>query len=350
MLKLKIDLGALDKNFEKAVDLVPCGIVAPVLKNNAYGLGFKQIGTHLYKKQNCQNFFIDYVSEAVKLRPSVPGANIFILQGLQEEEIPLIKGYNLIPVISTLSEYEIWKKNKIPYIKPILNIETGLNRLGFRETDLKALTDADKKDFGMCMSHLACADIPDHPLNTLQLKRIKEVQRSLGDIPLTLSASGGIMLGKDFHCDMVRIGNFLYGLKRKLYQNASVVSVEAPVLQVSELKKGESVGYRAGFISERNMKIAILGIGFGDGIPRAFSKKGAVYFEGKKAPIIGTLCMDCTVVDVSEIADISEGDMVAVINSEHSVDEMAETADMLPSELLSNIGNSKRFVREYLKE
>ncbi len=212
---------------------------------------------------------------------------------------------------------------------------------------LKTLTDKDKNDFGMCMSHLACADIPNHPLSDLQLKRMKEAQKALGNIPLTLSASSGIILGKAFHCDMVRVGNLLYGLKRKLYQNIPVVSVSAPVLQVSELKKGESVGYRASFISKENRKIAILGIGFGDGIPRSFSKKGFVCFKGQKAPIIGTLCMDCTVVDVSNFEDISEGDMATIIDSEYPIDKMAEMADMLPSELLSNIGNSKRFIREY---
>lgn len=348
--KLKIDLLRLGENYKRAQDLAPNSIVAPVLKNNAYGLGFKQIGTHLYKNERCQNFFVDYVTEAVKLRPSVPGANIFILQGLQEHEIPLIKGYNLIPVISTLSEYKVWKKNKLSHIRPILNVETGLSRLGFREKDLKELTDTDKKDFGMCMSHLSCADIPNHPMNYQQLKRIKAVQEVMGGIPITLSASGGVMLDKDFHCKMVRVGNMIYGLKQHLYNNKPVVSVEVPVLQIADIKKGDTVGYRANFSCSRDGKIAVLGIGFGDGVPRSFSKNGFFYFGEHKAPVLGTLCMDCTVVDVTDIENVCEDDMATLINDTHTIDEMAEATDMLPSELLSNIGNSKRFIREYISK
>jgi len=199
------------------------------------------------------------------------------------------------------------------------------------------------------MSHLACADLPNHPLNKKQLLTMKGVQKSLGGIPLTLSASSGIYLGREYHCDMLRLGNALFGLKHRICKDFKpVVSISAPVLQIAHVKKGENVGYKGIYNADSDKKIAVLGIGFGDGLFRSLASCMPVFFGQEPAPIIGSICMDCTIVDVSHINQIEKYEEASVIGQNYTLDEMAAAVGTLPTEVLSHLGNSRRFQHVYI--
>ena len=238
----------------------------------------------LYEEGGCRHFFVAHGIEGEKrIRNLVPEAAIYVLQGIGEDSVDSFRRCRLIPVIGSPEMFAWWKENRIEGIKPVIQVETGLNRLGFRETDLEKLSDADKNEFSMILSHLACADAKEHFMNQHQLdnfRRLKE--KYFPKLPASLSASDGTFLGAEYQWDMVRLGAAMYGINTAPYrenQMKSVVTVKAPVLQIADLPKGDFVGYSATYRATENRRLAIVSIGYGDGIPRSLSNVGKVFFQ-----------------------------------------------------------------------
>ena len=352
---LEINLNNLLDNYRTLHQMSEKSIAAAVVKDDAYGLNAVEVAKKLYTEAKCRHFFVAHGIEGERIRPVVPDADIYVLQGIGEDSLESFQKCRLIPVISSPDQLEFWKQNRIQGIRPIINIETGLNRLGFREHDLEQLSSEDKKEFSFVMSHLACGDAKEHFMNEHQLttfNRLKE--KFFPHLPASLSASDGTFLGSDFQKDMVRLGAAMYGFNTAPYrenQMKNVVTVKAPVLQTAALPKGEFVGYSATYRANSNRKIAIVSIGYGDGIPRSLSNIGKLFFNvcGKlhEARILGRLSMDNIICDVTEIDNLRVGDMAYVIFDDYTLDDMGRDAGTISYEILSRIGKNTRYIRTY---
>ena len=355
---LQINLDNLVENYELLCKVIAPATPSAVVKDDAYGLRAVEVAKVLYEKAGCRNFWVAHAVEGETIFDVVPDANIFVLQGIGDDSLELFKKYQFIPVISSPEMLSFWKKNKIEGIKPIIHVETGLNRLGFREKDLKKLGRKDLQMFGMVMSHLACADEKAHFMNEHQLENFKHIrQKYFPDLPGCLSASDGAFLGEEFCCDMVRLGAAMYGINTAPYrpnQMKNIITLKAPVLQVTDLPKGDFVGYSATYRAADNRKLAIVSIGYGDGVPRSLSNVGKVFFnDGKKmaeARILGRVSMDNIICDVTDIESVKAGDFGYLVFDNYTLDDIARDAGTISYEILSRIGKNPRFIREYINK
>ena len=354
---LEINLSNICKNYKFLQQIAPEAIAGAVVKDDAYGLGVEKMAETLYKC-GCRCFFVAHGIEGERLRPIVGSSAIYVLQGMGADSIDSFQKAKLIPIIASPQQFEYWKTNKITGIKPAIQIETGLNRLGFREEDIEKLSKEDIGNFSLVMSHLACADEKDHFMNEHQLKNFNYLhQKFFPKIPASLAASDGTFLGSDYQKDIVRLGAALYGINTAPYrenQMLPVVKIKAPVIEIAPLKRGDFVGYSATYRAADNRKIAIISIGYGDGIPRSLSNVGKVFFNiGSKiheSRIIGRVSMDNIICDVTDIDNIQIADTADVINQFYTLDDMGRDAGTIGYEVLSRIGKNTRFDRRYIKE
>lgn len=354
---LEINLNHLVDNYKQLQRLASKSTAAAVVKDDAYGLNAEIVAKTLYDKAQCRNFFVAHAVEGEKIKKFVPDASIYVLQGIGQDSLEIFQKLKLIPVISSPEMFEFWKANLIDGIKPVIHIETGLNRLGFREKELEKLSESERKEFCMVMSHLACGDEKDHFMNKHQLDnfvRLKE--KFFPKIPGSLSASDGVFLGTDFQQDIVRLGAAMYGINTAPYrenQMKNVVYLKAPVLQIEDLSVGEFVGYSATYRANSPRKIAIISIGYGDGVPRSLSNVGKVFFKtlGKlsEARIIGRVSMDNIICDVTNVDGLKVGDLAYLIDDFYTLDDMGRDAGTISYEILSRIGKNTRYLRKYIE-
>lgn len=346
--KFDINLSHLADNYRTLAALCPTAYPAAVIKDNAYGLGALFVAERLYR-EGCRRFFVAHAMEGAAVRPVIPEADIYVLQGVGADSIVDIKQARLIPVLSTRAQLDFWHQQGIFDIHPVVQIETGLNRLGLREADWQALSGDQINTMSYMLSHLACADDGDHPLNESQRMQFEKA-RSVLQLPATLSASDGVFLGDSYHFDMVRLGAALYGLNTSpAHPNKmkAVVYVSAPVMQIADVNVGETVGYGATYRAEHPGRLAVVSIGYGDGLPRAVSNRGQIRFEGQSAPLIGRVSMDNIMCDVTALEGLAEGDFVQILDDVYTADHLAHDADTIGYEVISNLGKGERFCRSY---
>lgn len=368
--KMHIDLNHLADNYRALKKMAPSSVAAGVVKNDAYGLGAVFVAKRLYH-EGCRHFFVAHASEGAQIRPHVKNSDIYVLQGCGADSVDIFKTAHLTPVISTAGQLRFWQQNATPDIRPIIQVETGLNRLGLNLSQAAALTNGQKKSFSYVLSHLACADEPAHLMNERQRRAFEAVKTFFPDTPATLSATDGAFLGKAYHFDMVRFGAGLYGLnpfhpaslspvgqgQKTSPKNTggqqgitlkAVLYISAPILRVADLKAGDYVGYGATYQAQKDMKIATVSIGYGDGLPRSLSNTGCVRINGQNAPIIGRVSMDNIMCDVSGIDTVQEGNYAAVLDDVYTADDMAAHAGTIGYEILSNLGKGGRFCKSYI--
>ena len=354
---LEINLKNLLENYLSLKELAHNAVAAAVIKDDAYGLGAKTIAELLYTQADCRCFFAAHAVEVEKIANTVPEASIYILQGIGMDSYALFESHkNIIPVISSPEMLDFWKRNPIEGLHPAIQIETGLNRLGFRETDLMKLSESDRHLFGMVMSHLACGDEKDHFMNAHQLENFNRLKQTyFPTLPASLAASDGVFLGQKFHYNIVRLGAALYGINTAPYrpnQMKNVVTVKAPVLQITDLPKGDFVGYSATYRASSPRKIAIVSIGYGDGLPRSLSNVGKVLFirdeKIMEARMIGRVSMDNIICDVTNIQGLSVGDEAFLAADFYTLDDVARDAGTISYEIMSRLGKNPRFDRRYL--
>ena len=353
---LNINLKKLIKNFELLKKLSAPATAAAVIKDDAYGLGAVEVAKALYTA-GCRHFFVAHGSEGALVRPVAPEAEIFVLQGIGEDSLDFFKKAHLIPVICSPVMLAFWRQNQIKDIKPAIQVETGLNRLGFTIEDLEQLSPEELNSFSYVLSHLSSADEPAHFMNERQLTNFQIIkERFFKNTPATLSASDGVFLNKEFHFNLTRLGAAMYGINTAPYrenQMLNIIELKAPVLQVKPLNKGEFVGYSATYRAPVEMKIAIVSIGYGDGLPRSLSNRGKVVFYQDNqpvfCPILGRVSMDNVICDVTNLKDIKAGDFAYLINDDQTLDDLARDAGTIAYELISNIGKNKRFIKSYVR-
>ena len=353
---LEINLTNVLKNYNMLAQIADKAIPAAVVKDDAYGIGAENVSQMLYEQANCRCFFVAHALEGERIAPLIPKATIYVLQGIGADSLPIFQRIaNLIPVISSPEMLEFFKQSQLYNVKPAIQIETGLNRLGFRENELDRLAEDDKKIFGLVLSHLACADEKDHFMNHHQIENFTRLKNKyFPDIPATLSASDGVFLGEEFHQNIVRLGAAMYGINTTPYrpnQMKNVITLKAPVLQIASLPKGDFVGYSATYRASSDRKIAIVSIGYGDGLPRSLSNIGKVFFKTlnklTEARIIGRVSMDNVICDVTDVHGLQCGDMAYFADDFYTLDDVARDAGTISYEIMSRLGKNTRFHKIY---
>jgi len=347
---LEVNLKNLIFNY-KYLSLINKGkFTGAIIKANAYGLGDYKIIKVLYK-EGCKHFFVATLFEAIKLRNKFKYGYIYVLNGVKKNKINsyLIKN-NIIPVVNSiknLEEIQFFKKK----IYIAIHIDTGINRLGIPIDDLIKFKKNNNITIKLVMSHLASANEKNNPYNNKQSLIFNKITKKYFNSNLkSIAASAGLALNKNLHYDLARPGIALYGghnnttLRNKI---KPVIKLRAEILQIKKINKYNYIGYNQTFYSKKNMIVAIIGIGYADGILRKLSNNGYVYYKKYKFRIIGRISMDTITIDITKNNKILKvGMMVDLINYENDIEKLAKKCDTISNEILTLISN--RVKRVYI--
>ncbi len=344
--RLTIDLDALAANYRTLKAQAGGVDVAPAVKADGYGLGADIVADRLWA-EGARVFYTARLSEGVALRQSLGEreATIYVLDGVTPGSAPALESARLTPVLNSLPQIEAWNSHaRGGRLQAALHIDTGMNRLGLRLEEVRVLLGAMDRlkhiEVVQVMSHLACANEPDHPLNARQLAGFQEAAALFPASLKSLASSAGIFLGSDYCFDQVRPGISLYGGGPHDAPDARikpVVTFEAPILQTRNVPRGESIGYGATYVATDNTRIAIVAAGYADGTPRAAHPRGAVWFDGRRRPMLGRVSMDLLAIDITDCDAARPGAMVQIIGPDLPVDEAAAAAGTTAYELLTRI-------------
>lgn len=361
-----IDLEALRFNYTQLKARIAKGVkVLAMVKANAYGHGAVEV-TRTLEGMGCDMFGVALCEEGIELREAGIKAPILVMGGVYKGQIGSLIAFNLTPVVfdidtaTAIDEALRASGKKLPiHVK----IDTGMGRLGllphqvaqsFRQ--LKGLKNLEVEGL---LTHLAEADEEDKGFSREQLEtflRVMEVVNGLGfNPPLKhIANSAAIVDYPPSHFNLVRPGIMLYGsypsrgFKDKIMLRP-VMRLVTRIIQLKRVESGFSISYGRTYITEKETTIATIPIGYGDGYPRRLSGLGEVLVRGKRAPIVGAICMDLTMLDVTHIEGVSIGDEVVIIGrcgmDDITVEEVAERSGTIPYEILCGIGN--RVPREY---
>lgn len=351
--RLKINLSAIKRNYDILQKQAGCAEIAFVLKADAYGLGAREIGGFL--KAYARSIFVAFCYEAIELRSILPDADIYVLHGPLEGEIEHFLAHHLIPVLNTKEQIKAWGercasgKKQHPFA---LQFDTGMSRFGVGEEDLEILKKWDLSPH-LVMSHLACADDPNHPLNEAQYQKFLYFSSFFPYAKRSLVASSGAFLEPHYHFDMIRPGAGLYGInpqKNKKNPFENILELETSLQQVHIVPKGRGVGYDSSFVTERETSIGTFNIGYADGIFRGFSKEGYLSYKGQNMPIIGRISMDSLCVDLTDLkGEIPQiGTYFKLIHRGQDINHIAEKLQTIPYEILTSLG--RRFQKIYFEE
>jgi alanine racemase len=358
---LRIDLAALRANWallNKHSGRAEC---AGVIKADAYGLGLEQIARAL-TDEGCRTFFVATLEEGRRARAIQPGAVIYILDGLLPGAEAHYAGFDLRPVLSSEPELRDWAAYCSTigrHLPAALQVDTGMNRLGLRPIEVERVA-AEPGLFNafkmtLIMSHLACADEQENPMNEAQRHLFDRLRAKLPPAKASLSNSGGTFLGPAFHYDLVRPGIAVYG--GRAFEGAEnpmqpVVRLSARILQLRDADPGEVVGYGGTFKVTRPSRFATIACGYADGFLRALSgpsgHPGPVGYIGQyPVPVVGRVSMDLITVDVTDVPGslAARGNWVEVMGGRVTLDDLTDRAGTIGYELLARL--SKRVHRIY---
>jgi alanine racemase len=354
---LTIDLGAIVANWRLLKSRVGRAECAAVLKADAYGLGAAQVGAAL-AAAGCRQFFVAHLDEAIALKPLLPrDATLSVLHGpLPGSEAEFV-AHGVRPVLNSRAQVDAWRAlaHRLDReLGAIVQVDTGMARLGLDERELRALADYRDAFVGLrvelVMSHLACADEPAHPANAAQLARFTAARRRLPKAPASLANSSGIFLGGDYHFDLVRPGAALYGLAPVAgapNPMRPVLRLQARVIQLREVPAGTPVGYGHAWHSDRRSRIATASVGYADGWLRCLGDRASVWAGDVELPIVGRVSMDTVTIDATALPPgaLAAGDLVDLIGPGCDVDRVATQAHTIGYEMLTRLG--RRFERVY---
>jgi alanine racemase len=348
---LEIDLDAIVANWRLVAARVGGGErAAAVVKADAYGLGASRVAPAL-AQAGCRLFFVATSEEGVALHRAVPAAEIAVLNGYVPADPRHWTRARLIPVLNDLGQIEAWRGRARP---AMLHIDSGMNRLGLPRAEVERLVAEPKLLEGVALagilSHLACADEPDHPLNAAQREVFRAICALLPPARASLAGSSGVFLGSQYHFDFVRAGAALYGvnpLAGTPNPMRQVVHLKGRILQVRDVDRGEGVGYGAAYRMGRAGRIATIAVGYADGWLRSSSNRGSVGIAGQRVPVVGRISMDLMTLDVTGIDPdkARPGALVDLLDDSYGVDAAAEAAGTIGYEILTSIG--RRALRLY---
>ena len=341
---LSINLDALAANW-RALDRASSSSVqtAAVVKADAYGLGVARVARSL-AQAGARRFFVALAEEGAVLRQALgPGPQICILSGHMAGDTEMIHDLDLTPMLNSIDQVTRHLES-LPGLPFGVQLDTGMNRLGMEEAEWEAVApfvlEAGPE---LLMSHLACADDPDHALNEVQLATFHAMTDGTG-VPRSLAATGGILLGPKYHFDLTRPGIGLYG--GFPYEAASrVVALSLPVIQTRPVAAGEAVGYSCTWVAETDSVIATVSAGYADGLLRGLSNAAVLWDGDTPCPLVGRVSMDLITVDVTHLRQIPRS--LDILGPHQTVDDLAEIAGTIGYEILTSL--SPRYARRYVE-
>jgi alanine racemase len=349
---LIIDLDAVEENFRALTRLLRPSECAAVVKANAYGLGLEPVTAKL-AKAGCRTFFVADIAEARRVRACAQDATVYVLNGFSPDAAAAFAEINIQPVINTLPELAEWDS----FVAAsgwrggaAIHVDTGMNRLGISIAEAAGLASRLQNEthgFTLLMSHLACAELPGHPLTASQIRQFRELRLLYQGLPASLANSSGIFLGEHVHFEMARPGAALYGINPmpgRTNPMRSTIELTGRVLQLRQVQQSETVGYGGAWTARRGSRIAVVSLGYADGLLRSASGKdgkrgGTAVIAGKRCPIAGNISMDLVCIDVTEIAEdaVHRGDFATFIGEHIPLDEVAESAGTIAYEILTRL-------------
>ena len=353
---LEIDLAGIVENWRYLSRKVAPAGCAAVVKADAYGLGAEAVAGAL-AAAGCRRFFVATIDEAVALREIMPEPiEIAVLNGLTPGSAAECAARGLVPVLNDPGQIEVWERTAASRgpLPAMLQIDTGMARLGLTEPEFERLADDLRRSRSICwrsvISHLACADEPDHPLNARQRAQFVEARRRLAGIPASLAASSGIFLGREFHFDFVRPGAALYGVNPRADSPnpmRQIVRLNARILQIRDVDEGQPVGYGAAHTMSAPGRLATVAVGYADGWMRSLSHRGSGRIGGMRVPLLGRVSMDLAVFDVSAVdpSVARPGGFIELLGEDFGVDAAAADAGTIGYEILTALG--RRYHRVY---
>lgn len=353
-----IDLGAIAANW-RGVAARYCGrTLSAVLKSDAYGLGLERIGTVL-ADAGCSSFWVNDLDEAVRLRMAVPGVTVYALFGLGLHSPANFEGTGIVPVLSSLGEVERCADAARRTGRPLaaaIQLDTGLGRLGLTGLDVDRLAERPDLlaalDVRCWVSHLAAFDLPDAPSNLAQRATLVDWVGRLKPAPISLASSAGLYMGADWHFDVARIGSALFGIQTSVVWQDGLTPcyrLTAPVLRVTDLPQGSTLGYRGATRLARPSRIATTILGYANGLPQAFAAFGSGRFGDREAPFVGGMSMNLSMLDVTDLPQeaVVSGTRCVVLDAGAAIDEAAARLGCAPNALLTQIGGNTR--RRYVE-
>jgi len=353
---LSIDLGGIADNYRTLRDRAAPAKCAAVVKADAYGLGVAKVAPVL-ARAGCRTFFVAHPDEGVALRGLLPDADIFVLNGVVPGAEPLLAEYRLAPVLNDLAAVDAWaaKGRRGQPLPAALHLDTGMSRLGLTPVEVEHLAREpdrlERIDLRLVMSHLACAEEAENPMNDDQLAEFERARKPLPVAPASLANSSGIFLGPRFHLDLVRPGAALYGVNPQPGRSnpmAQVISLQGRILQLRDVDSPRTVGYGATHRIERPSRVATVALGYADGYLRSLSGRGRCFIAGKNVPVVGRVSMDLITLDVSDLApdEARPGAVVEIIGDHNPIDAVAEQAGTIAYEILPGLRH--RYRRRYI--
>jgi alanine racemase len=337
---LSIDLAAIADNW-RALQALARTEAAAVVKADAYGLGAGPVVRKL-AEAGCRRFFVAFAEEALPVRRALgPGPEILVLSGHMEGDARAIAELSLVPLINSVDQLSRHLET-LPGHPFGLQLDTGMNRLGLEWAEWAAVAEiALAQAPVLLLSHLACADEADHPMNPYQLDLFRQMTDGLG-VPRSLAGTGGILLGPDYRFDLVRPGIGLYG-GLPFDHARPVVRLDLPVIQVRDLAEGEVAGYGNAWQARRPSRLATVSAGYADGLLRSLSHRVTLWAGDRPCAAVGRVSMDSIIVDVTDLPDVPEA--LNVLGPHQGIDALAEAAGTIGYEVLTSLG--RRYARRH---
>ena len=343
---LTIDLNALAQNWQaldaKSADTVE---TAAVVKADGYGLDAGTVAAKL-ARSGAKTFFVAAAEEGIAVRQNTPQDTvIYVFSGCCFGDHNTLQSHNLIPLLNSPEQV----KDFVPTAEKFgIQLDSGMNRLGLEPAEFAALKDQiTAAGPQLITSHLACADEPGHAQNAQQLAAFRNMTAGLS-APKSLAATGGTLLGADYHFDMTRPGVGLYG-GLPFADAQPVVKISVAVIQTRIVEPGESVGYAAFWQAKRRSKIATIAAGYADGLTRQMGNntndhRVNLYAGDTPCPLIGRVSMDMITVDITDLDHTPTH--LEILNTHQTVDDLANAAGTIGYEILTSLG--ARYNRVYV--
>lgn len=354
---LKIDLTALRNNYRLLRSKLGAAACGAAVKADAYGLGALRVSQALVE-EGCRHLFVAHLEEAIVLRPHIADSvAIYVMHGSPIGYEAEFLEYRCIPVLNSAAQIHAWRalaETRQTELSAIIQLDTGMSRMGLSGAEVQAwLADPDfirGINLQYLMSHLACAEDQQDPMNAQQLALFNCLRAQLPKCGASLANSSGIFLGADFHFDLARPGAALYGIAPVAGQPnpmKAVAHLQGKIIQTREITAGAGVGYSLTWRSTQPSRIATVAVGYADGWLRALSNRGVVHIAGIAAPMVGNVSMDTITIDVSHIPldKLAPGTLVDLISAENTADQVAARAGTIGYEILTSLG--LRYQREY---
>ena len=367
----EIDLAALGENLRQVKKRIGRKKILAVVKANAYGHGAVEIARFLERKETgrapgVSMFAVAFLEEGAALREAGIDLPILLMTGCPIEQIPEIVRHRLTPLVFDLESLFALSRHAKKIGRKInvhIKLDTGMGRLGLSPGEARAFIQRAVGEKGIriegVLTHFAEADLKDLSFARGQLEKIHHVWQALKKegikIPYChLANSAAIMHFSPAHFNLVRPGLMLYGYSplegKTTIPLRPVMQVKTRVIALRKVPAGTSISYGRTFVTKRESLIATLSIGYADGYPRLLSNRGTMIAKGKRVPVVGRVCMDMTMIDVTEVPSLAVGDWVTVIGAEGGeavwADELARGAETIPYEILCGIGD--RIPRIYI--